>query len=117
MRQIKFRGRSLKTGKYMYGSLVTTDANPNIMMIDISDDQDDMYHEIEYVDPETVGQFTGLYDFKGHPIYEGDKILGRSGGNFGTVCFYEYRFILAYGIVARPLHARNIKRYRLEVQE
>lgn len=64
MREIKFRGKRLDNGEWLYGSLVIL--NGRYFIFD-----DANRHE---VDPTTVGEFTGLKDRKGIAIYEGDVI-------------------------------------------
>jgi len=57
MREIEFRGKDTHTGKWVKGLLVSTEP-ASIAGID--------------VDPETVGQYTGLLDRNGVKVFEGD---------------------------------------------
>lgn len=62
---IKFRGKRLDNGEWVYGSFI---ANNSVI---IDHDHDDLYW---CVDPESVGMFTGCTDEFGKDIYEGDII-------------------------------------------
>ena len=80
MRTIEFRGKRIDGEGWVYGYVDAT-----------------MYKDIVVihtetgtfgVDPETIGQFTGLYDCKEREIYEGD-LLGSQVSNH----YLEVRFI------------------------
>jgi len=70
MENIKFRGKHWLTGEWIFGGCVRSQIAHYIFSLNL-----DAFR----VDPDTVGQCTGLLDKKGVKIYEGDWFRDKYG--------------------------------------
>ena len=94
MREILFRGKRKGNGKWVEGGYFSIQPIENEEPLNIIVDGSVSYH---IVDPDTVGQFTGLTDKNGKRIFEGD-IVAQSWYDFDEPaddCFGEVIFSVA----------------------
>lgn len=91
MRKIQFRGKSLTSGNWVYGDLVHASGGVRTAIV-MNADAFPLFCE---VDPKTVGQFTGMYDSAGVPIFEGDVVRDLPTNEWTTENFISYE--VAFG--------------------
>ncbi len=100
MRQIKFRGKSIGTGEWLFGNLFKFGIQPptNVPCIcpcvPTWKDAVDIYN----VHENTVGQFTGLLDKNGKEIYEGDIILLGKNKTYTAQIVYRNDSLRIYSV-------------------
>jgi uncharacterized phage protein (TIGR01671 family) len=106
MREIKYRGKSVNDGRWVYGYYVKSDTPIESWILTYVRHKRGCVTarggwEVQY---DSVGQFTGLYDVNGNEIYEGDIVE--------CVSWNEYFSDVSTGKVMEPFRRTMVVEYR-----
>ncbi|EAE7988366.1 TPA: YopX family protein, partial [Listeria monocytogenes] len=105
MRGIEFRGKIVGAEGFVYGKLLAPLASGNAYIAyDVNEVRSFVYiSRSEKVDPETVGQYTGLKDKYGKKIFEGDICWEEHNECYGVVKFEDAKFLYLWENIAEDL--------------
>lgn len=93
MREIRFRGKLLNNREWVYGDYHRRAGNVHTIIEMKPDKYGKVFYEVSQIDPNTLGQFTGLLDKNGTEIYEEDIIaLGHKRNCKASVVWIDAGF-------------------------
>lgn len=121
-REIKFRGKRVDNGEWIYGYLVQGEKIDSVIMTGDyhANSGVDAFEHYEVI-PETVGQFTGMHVTGGKEIWEGDILfpwclsIGPYWIVFENGSFVCYHKDGRWGLLSRVFEADILRDYSVEV--
>ena len=108
-REIKFRGKRIDNGEWVYGYYIVAGGIPFISTFGV--------REPIAVIPETVGQYTGLKDKNGVEICEGDRVSLDLNNEGYKNCVVVYRDDYMQFMFDHPKEVYTMTEYHLKPKD
>lgn len=89
MREILFRGKTTLDNEWVIGAGVYKSEGHTWIITDDVTKTESRGTGSDAINPETVGQFTGLTDKDGKKIFEGDIVLYARDEELGQISYHE----------------------------
>ena len=102
MKEILFRAKQIDDGEWVEGyyammgkgNLIRHYIVQNCALTGLFEDpEDNMYFNDVEIDPETIGQYTGMVDRNGKRIWEDDIVKHEISDTLGTVKWYQEDYV------------------------
>jgi uncharacterized phage protein (TIGR01671 family) len=102
MREIRFRGKRIDNGEWVYGNSLNLGNRHFIIPTITNGSWSKDRLSLKFISPcyevdPTVGQYTGLHDRNGREIWEGDIVHCRAGEIYNGISEYDAVFLVEYG--------------------
>ena len=109
-REIKFRGKHLTSGDWIYGYLSKYwNSNMDIVFVIIKEADNRLSIATSQIDENTISQFTGLHDKNGKEVFDGDILANSHRDDDDNIYVCEYDNSQASFVFTSPFDGESLE--------